>query len=464
MNEIYKPKSLNKEEIYRNFMSIYYYLLFNEKPNKYYKKIIKYFYRERSHLFQEFFYNNFLSEQNVFFFTLYNQLPIEFLPFPENFLYFYYPIISFKPLENSKKYYSENKIELNEKLIDKNEVIDRNLFWTETLKCYFSDNIRKIKDIDENIKESNDTDIYDNLQFCFNIDYLSMIPINFFNNKILFIFTNKLIITNNFKLDLKNDNLVLYNYYIKETNKYDYQKIKSVIKLKKIKYISIYDKITRNKINNCFPTNKLNKNTYLYSQLNDRNIDQYKNKTSINDMFWFNLTPFVRILDPLYLSPNEKYYHREYILNESIELLNISTNIYVNNKLINENFENYDFKNFLNNNIKFNDYDIVNTNRTNININYNKKNGLSIVLWKNKIYTDKKINFQKFLLSLNIKSYFNLMSFVKLKNNQIKFLGEELNIRSGNISLVNNYTNDITKFKLYEEKDKYEKIYYKPIE
>ena len=121
LNQIYKPKSLNKEEIYRNFMSIYYYLLFNEKPENYYKKIIKYFYRDRTELYQEFFNDNFIFEQNVFFFTLYNQLPIEFLPFSQDFLYFYYPLITFKPLDDIKKYYSENKIKLNKELTDENE-------------------------------------------------------------------------------------------------------------------------------------------------------------------------------------------------------------------------------------------------------------------------------------------------------------------------------------------------------
>jgi len=67
------------------------------------------------------------------------------------------------------------------------------------------------------------------------------------------------------------------------------------------------------------------------------------------------------------------------------------------------------------------------------------------------------------LIAFNIKSYFNLMSFVKLKNNQIKFLGEELYLYNPNIKLVNNYTNDINKFSLYNQKDKYKDIYYKPI-
>ena len=48
------------------------------------------------------------------------------------------------------------------------------------------------------------------------------------------------------------------------------------------------------------------------------------------------------------------------------------------------------------------------------------------------------------------------MSFVKV-NNEIKFLGEELYLYNPNIKQVNNYTNDIKKFVLYNQKDKYEK-------
>ena len=464
MNQLYKPKSLNKEEIYRNFISIYYYLLFNEKSNNYYKKIIKYFYKEKTKLYQKFFYEHFLSQQNIFFFTLYNQIPLEFLPFPKTYFYFYYPIISLQPLNNKNKYYSENKIKLNNKLFNEIEVIDKNLFWEEHLKYYFSgDQVKKIKDIDNNIEGTTDTDIYDNFTFCFDINYLNLLSSNFFINKILFIFIDYPIITDNFKFDSYNKNFMLYEYYTKfSKKKYNYKKNNKIIQFKNIKYISIYDKITQDKINQCFTQDILKKNTYLYSQLNERNIHKYINNTSIKDMYWFNLTPFVRILDPLYLSPNEKYYYREYITNEDINLLNISSNIYVNNILLNENYSNFSFKNFMNQNINLIDYDIVNSTRKNTQVNYNKRNGLSFIIWKNKIYTDKKINFRKFLISFNIKSYFNLMSFVKL-NNQIKFLAEELYLYNSNIKLVNNYTNDIKNFILYNQKDKYKDIYYKPI-
>jgi hypothetical protein len=60
-------------------------------------------------------------------------------------------------------------------------------------------------------------------------------------------------------------------------------------------------------------------------------------------------------------------------------------------------------------NIKYLDYDIVNSTRKNTKINYNKKNGLSFILWKNKTYSDKIINYQIFLKSFNINSYFNLI-------------------------------------------------------
>ena len=436
----------NKEEIYRNLMSIYYYLLLNNKFDNYYKKIIKYFYKNRTELYQDFFYNNFLFEQNVLFFTLYNQIPFDFLPFPKKIFYFYYPIITF---------ISNNTI-LNTKF--NNKIIDKNLYW----KLYSENElneIKKIKDIDNNIEGTTDTDIYDNYQFYFDINYIKLLSKNFIKNKILFIFTNYPIIVKKFKIN--EDKIILFEYYIK-ISEYKHIKKKYIINFDKIIYISIYDKITKNKIENCFPKIILNKNTYLYKQINR---DYFDKSFEINNYnLWFTLHPFTRILDPLYFLPNNKYIHSEYILNENMNILNISSNIYVNNIIINKNYKSETdyFKYFINIDINITDYDIINSTRKNTEINYNKKNSLLFIIWKNKTYIDTNISFINFLKLLNICSYFNLMSVVKLKNNDIKFLGEEIYIYHPNIKLINNYTDTINNFNLYNKKKMFKEIYYKP--
>ena len=158
---------------------------------------------------------------------------------------------------------------------------------------------------------------------------------------------------------------------------------------------------------------------------------------------------------------------REYIINEDINILNITTNIYLNNILTNKNYLEvnklfYCFNNF--SDLKYCNYNFINSEKLNMDINYNKKLALLLIIWKNKKFVDKTINFNKFLNNFNINAFFNLFDFIKLKNGQVKLLGEELFIGNNkNISLVNNFTNDITKFNLYNQKNKYENFYYKQI-
>ena len=464
MNQLYKPKSLNKEEIYRNFISIYYYLLFNEKSNNYYKKIIKYFYKERTDEFQNFFYNNFLKNQNILIFTLYNQLPIEFLPFPKMYLYLNFPLITFLSNFNKyeqKNYYKYEQIKLNSNYINYKKVFDIDLYWEEFNMTEITLNeVKKIKETIPEIKNESETSIYDDFQICFNINYFTILPNNFLNNKIIILFTNEPIISNKFKIIKDKKLFILYEYYVKNKKlDYEYKIEKKFIQLKHIKFISVYSRINEKDLLNCFTKNVLPKNTYLYNQIVDINSNDLD--TSIPN--WFTLTPFSRIQDPLYLIPSEKYKHREFITNEDIHMLNLSSNIYLNNILINKNYLDsnnllYCFNNY--SKLKYCNYEFINGNKLNTQFNYNKKLALLIIIWKNKKFVDRTISFIKFLILFNQNSFFNIMSFIRLNNNEIKQISEELYIKSANISLINDYTDDIKKFNLYNQKEKYDKIYY----
>jgi hypothetical protein len=461
MNDIYKPKSLEKEEVYRNLISIYYYLLFNNKSDNYYKKIIKYFYKNNTNNYLTFFNDNFLLNQNIFFFTLYNQIPLDFLPLPKSYMYLYYPLITF--IHNKDKYYLYNKLEFSESLSSNNKIIDINNYWEKYTREDIKEKNLKIQELKKslnNIKEENDTDIYDNFQIGFDIEYLKKLPNNFFKNKTIFLFIKNPIISHSFKFDADKNIIILYNYYIKNNN-YRYISEMNVIPLENIKFISLYEKITKLNILKCFSNEILKKNTYIYNQTNKEN--KIDNSKEVN---WFTLTPFVRIHDPLYMLPTNEYIYKEFIVTKDTEILNISSNIYLNNIIINNNNKN-SFQCFNSNNIKETiklcDYDFINSNRINTEINYNKKNGLLLIIWKNKKYIDNNTSFTYFLKYLGIESYFNLMSYVKLKNNEIKLLGEEIYIKSPNIKIISDYTDDISKFNLYSQKEKYDKLYYKSI-
>lgn len=461
MNQIYKPKSLNKEETYRNFISIYYYLLFNEKPENYYKKIIKYFHKEKTKLFQEFFYKYFLLTQNVFFFTLYNQLPIEFLPLPQYVYYFNYPLITF--VKNFNNYYNYFSIKLNNSYINHNESFDIDLYWEKmTMSEIKKEEIKKIKETIPEIKNNESNDKYDNFQICFNMDYLMLLSDDYLFHKIIFLFTDKPIILENYKFIKKKKIFIVYKCYIKNKNgTYQTSSTKIIIHLNQINFLSIYSKLYAKDILQCFDTVVLPKNTYLYNQANTKlNIEKFKNVIP----WWFTLTPFSRIHDPLYLLPNEKYIYREYITNNDINILNISTNIYLNNVLYNKNHSKtkdlfYCLNNYIK--LKYYDYDFVDGDKLNTQFNYNKKSALLLIIWKNKKFIDNKISFGNFLKKLKIDNFFNMLSVIKLNDNKIKLLSDELNIKNGDILEVNNYTTDITQLHLYDQKDKYENIYYK---
>ena len=86
LKDIYVPKSSLKEEIYRNMISIYYYKLFN--PDADISSLVN-----KKHKF--FFENYFLNYQNPLIFTLYNQIPTEFLPLPDDKFYYFFGSIYF---------------------------------------------------------------------------------------------------------------------------------------------------------------------------------------------------------------------------------------------------------------------------------------------------------------------------------------------------------------------------------
>ena len=456
-NTIYVPKNNNIKEKYRNMISLYYYLLFNNKMNKYNKKLNK-IYGETAELYYDFFHEHFIQKQNVLFFTLYNMLPIEFLPFPKLYMYLKYPIVSFTNNKKRPNNYSDEHIKLDSKFINKS-VSNIDLYWKSFNKKI---EIKKIKDINDMIKYE-DSDLYDNLQFLFNIKYIKKLNSDFFKNKVLFLYVRNPIICEDFKFDLENNTLELYKYYIKETSQYNFETNKLIISLKNIRYMYVYATITRDNLLDTFNYDTLKKGTYLYSHINEKKYNMNKEKYINNRIAWYTLNPHSRILDPIYIVPNDKYVTKEFITTYDIKLLNLSTNIYLNNKIISK--EKYDISNCLYNikdNLKYCDNNFIDPNKYTDSLNYNKKQALLLIIWKNMNFVDKNMNFIDFLKYFNVQSYFNIMSLVKFKNNDVRMLGEELYLNVDmfemKIKKLSEYTSDITKFKNYNKK--YENMYF----
>jgi hypothetical protein len=453
---VYLPENDNMKEIYRNFMSTYYYLLFNNKINRYKKKLDK-IYGNKAEMYYDFFNDHFIKTQNVLFFTLYNMLPIEFLPFPQRYLYLKYPIISFTNDKMKPKYYSSEKVTLNSEYIGKN-VHDIDLLWKSYTQSE-TNKIKKIKEINDMIKMEKQHK-YDMFQFLFNIKYIRKLDKDFFNNKTLFLYRHMPIICEDFKFNFENNSVELNRYYVKNlSGNYDMKNEKKIILLKNIRFLSIYANITRQHIFDCFEYDTIKKGTYLYNHKNTKDMVRENYLPA-----WYTLTPFIKIHDPLNITPEIKYKTEEFITIGDIKVLNLSTNILLYNKLISK--KKLDIFNCFYNitdNIDYCDNDFIDPNKSTDSINYNKKQALLLIIYKNMQHIVYNINFVQFLKLLNIHSYFNMLSLAKLKNNETKILGEEILInynydfKKTKIKVVTPYTTDITTFKNYNKK--YEKIY-----
>lgn len=426
MKQIYTPKNNNSKELYRNFIMIYYYLLLNNKPKDYYKIILKYFYKDKASTYYKFFNENFYNYQNIFFFTLYNQLPLEFLPLPNSNFYLNYPLITFS---NKNTFFSESEspLSLNKNFKSK-YTKDIAIHWKDLTFYYIGDTAnKKLNEVKPDIKEHKH-ELYDDFHITYNTTLIKNLNETFLKNKILFMFVNNPIICSKYKFDLHLGKLNIYVYY-KKINFEKYIKIETreTFYLKDIKYISFYKNIVKDDIYKCFSNNKLAENTVLYHQINA----DYYNKTKIYTPKFFTIDPNINILDPLHLE-NNKYILLEFKLLKEIDILNLTSSIYFNNEITNKDFNKYKdyllkcykLDDDLENNLKFCDYDFVNPNLKIWEINYNKKNALLLIIWKNKKIIDRNQNFIPFLLSLGIKSYFNQFSLIKNKN-KMELLGEE---------------------------------------
>ena len=108
----------------------------------------------------------------MLFFTLYNQLPINFLPLPKKYLYLLYPIITFSQT-NTNKIYSFNKIEFNESINENIQLFDD--YWKDKSIKDYGEEIanKKMKDLIKNI-ESTETEMFDKFQVNLNIQNLKI--------------------------------------------------------------------------------------------------------------------------------------------------------------------------------------------------------------------------------------------------------------------------------------------------
>ena len=427
ISEIYKRKNNKPHEIYRNMISIYYYLLLNNKLKNFIKYLLQFKIK-----YINFFRNNFINN-NIFFFLLYNKIPNIFLPLPDKY-YYKYPIITFSNNVKSTQHKLNLSLPKNKKLLNNNYYH----FTRDTTLMSNYEYINSLKYIENNI--------YDYFNIIHPINYLLKLNSGFFNNKSFFIIYNnnnnhEFIITDSLKINNNTVNnkptiIIIENYYVK-TNKFKLNNTKLEINLNDILYLSILDNITSDKVYKVFPFFTIPKDTILYNQINKNNKYFNYNLENKGIPNYYTLNK-IRILDPLYIEPKDEYYIKQFKVINDIKILNISTNIYLDNEIVRNYYKiSKDYKvNCLKidtNSKRLCEFNIYKPEKNNYIVNYNKRLGISLLIWKNIKYMDNYKSFSYFFKELQIYNYFNIFSTIITKDNQEKLLGEELFISDPNI-------------------------------
>ena len=496
--QIYTAKENNSYELVKMFLSLYHYLLFNNNitlqniqdagDNTYTTSlgtIIGRFLQKIDFIktdqlkYTDFFYRHFVKEQNIYFFTLFNQIPIDFLPFPETRQYFKFPIITFADSSYTNTIESMNEF-IDEKFIHTHQVKDIDKIWEDykhdpnlvnlSLHDKYPDKFQQM-----DMKQEDGTK-YRNFKNSFPINKIFSLTDDFFKDKTLCIFSDKPIISRYFKIDRKDRQIVLLKYHEKkDADNYQYNSKKKKLKISSIKYVSVLVKFSRESVINCFFTKQFKKKTRMYHQVKATNFNKFKDNIDQDKypITFYTLTPFTNVIDPLYINPGDIYMTREYRLIRDIDSLDLTKNIYTDNELIHTNISTDNHECFDSESIRtrsqYCNYDVVDPKLNINNLNYNKKSALLMLIWKNSRYIDKRMGFIYFLKILKIPSFFNIMSLVNVDKGSdeqqgFKLLGEEIyidkNIVNNHVKSVTDFTRDMNQFTIDEKYKDYKELYF----
>ena len=426
---IYLPKEnkrISKQfEYFRSFINFYYYLLLNNiivksKIKEKYKSL----YKDTKYF--NFFYENFIVEQNILIFTLYNNIPLNFLSYPDDKFYIeYYPIITF--FGNDVNCIKKEKIKLNSTYFPKSLThVSKAYLYIKEYESYYpsKDTLKNFSNKIENKPKNHNK--YDYMNSRISLNYFKNIENNFLQNKIIFFQDNELnlIISENFIFDSIKSKIILKSYYIKTSNK-KYQKFykNKEIVFNNIIYLSVLDKITKNKLINCFTMEKLKKNMDMYNSINIKNKNKF-DESYLPTYFTININE--RPLEPLNLALH-KYKVNKYKLIKDVDILNITNNILFNNSILlkNEKIDCISNKD-LHKVAKYCDVDILyKFFNYDMEPNYNKRLMINLILWKNLSFIDREIDIFDLLLKYNFKGYINNFSYLMFKKNKLKKLSTE---------------------------------------
>ena len=395
---------------FRSYITLFNYFHINRIKNK---SIIKKYFGDtyQSNKYFDLFYDNFFKYPNPLIFTYYNNIPLNFFPYPEDFFY-YFPYMTFY---DNNKLYNKGNIVFKEKL-------KYRFIFNETFKT--------------DKKE---------IQTTIPLEYFRhyKLPEKYF----LAIKVNQEFITTD-NIKFKGNECIIKNYFIQQ------KKItkEKRFKFENIKYVSVLLPITQKLFDRVFSKDIIEKGSIFYNLDSKEDIDLNK--------IWF--TFFYPKIPPFMYGKEDIFYCNRIESIKDFEVLNLNTDIFYNNKLLENkikgeysylsqkdtHYEKIDkngvFRCINNAKTLKNRLEICNLTKKNfdflktkswVNFNHNGKKRknygkdfLNILIFKNKLITEYRIVYYPyFLAKFNTRFFiFNYGYFFNKKKK--KFYDTELNI------------------------------------
>ena len=272
--------------------------LFNVSKNnkKYIKELFKLCYNNTKHF--DFFYQKFFEERDILIFTYFNNLPVQFMPYPKE-LYYYYPLINF---HGNNKFFKKDIIKFDD---------------------VFNNNIKKDKYINTENNIQTTIPLKNFKNFKLPDKYFLMLKIK-----------NYYLIANNITF-LKNNKIKINNVYSKQGKHFKYKKYEqSIYNFKDIEFISVLLPITKKNIDNIFEIDEIKKDAIFYNI----RVNKEQEFDTVRFYTFYPKGIYINLEEQDYIP-----YCMRVKNTKNIKAININIDTFHNNKIIEEKYKDKKF-------------------------------------------------------------------------------------------------------------------------
>ncbi len=271
--------------------------------------------------------------------TVYNKIPVEFLPHPE-YLIHSYPILTFYN-HPSGKIYSYEEIRLTSGALPKREPLYKtNLNMDEMTK----EQRKRAKIIWSRMVKTQYSEKPLNHMFQIHIPTTHLSKYFFENHKtnqnqkskdLLLLFTKGLyLIATDYTFDKDGFELKAYESKTKPNEKYMNRSETIKILYNEVLYASLHRKMTYEALSRVFHISTIEKGAYLYHAVDKKYLSENPKCLLENPLGFFTLYPGHRIFDPFYLNPYRKFRTGLFLLKENLHVFNTTYTIFEKNIIL----------------------------------------------------------------------------------------------------------------------------------